>query len=336
MPDEPEVVGLLLVPGFALMCYACVVEPLRAANLLAGRDLYRWVHISTGPKTVTASCGADVPCSAKVGYAKKLDLLLVIAGGEPAEFKDRPTFAWLRRLAVGGTPVGGVSGGPVILAKAGIMHGIQMTVHWQHAPAVRETHPSVLLARSLFTIDRNRFTCAGGTAPLDMMHALIGERHGAELARQVSDWFLHTDVRPAQGAQRASLIERYDIHDPHLIAALQLMERHPSEPLRRSKIARRIGISTRQLDRLFAAKLKRSYQDQYRRIRLQRSRELLRQSSASVTDIAVACGFSSASHFSRAYRDAYNVTPSADRTTPRAMAATPRLKRARGMHGRPQ
>jgi transcriptional regulator GlxA family with amidase domain len=323
MKEKSEVVGLLLVSGFALMSYACVVEPLRAANLLAGRDLYRWIHISPGEKTVTASCGATVPCPARVGDCESLDLLLVVAGGDPATFRDQSTFAWLRRLAVGGTRIGGVSGGPFIVARTGIMDGTQMTVHWQHAQAVREAHPNVLLARSLFTVDRNRLTCAGGTAPLDMMHALIAERHGAELARRVSDWFLHTDVRPAQGAQRASLIERYNVHDPQLIAALQLMERHPSVPLRRSETARRIGISTRQLDRLFAAKLKRSYQTHYRRIRLERSRELLRQSPATITDIAVACGFSSASHFTRAYRESFGVTPSADCAGPqRAVAAT--------------
>jgi transcriptional regulator GlxA family with amidase domain len=207
-----------------------------------------------------------------------------------------------------------VSGGPFILAKAGIMDGIQMTIHWQHAQAVLEAHPNILLTRSLFIIDRNRLTCAGGTAPLDMMHALIAERHGAELARKVSDWFLHTEIRPAKGAQRASLVERYGVHNAQLIAALELIERHPGKPLRRNEVARRIGISTRQLDRLFAAKLKRSYQDHYRRIRLERSRELLHQSPATITEIAIACGFSSASHLARVYRENYGTTPSAERT----------------------
>jgi len=313
MSDAPQTVGLLLVPGFALMSYACVVEPLRAANLIAGRELYRWLHIGPQRTNVTASCGAMVPCSAAVGEVEKLDLLLVCAGGEPATFDDSATFAWLRRLAVSGARIGGVSGGPFILAKAGIMDGIQMTIHWRHAQAVLEAHPNILLTRSLFIIDRNRLTCAGGTAPLDMMHALIAERHGAELARKVSDWFLHTEIRPAQGSQRASLVERYGVHDAKLIAALALMERHPGEPLRRSEVARRIGLSTRQLDRLFAGKLKCSYQNQYRRIRLDRSRELLLQSPATITAIAMACGFASASHFTRVYRENYGTTPSADR-----------------------
>ncbi len=313
MTDAPQVVGLLLVPGFSLMSYACVVEPLRAANLIAGHKLYHWVNISTHQTNVSASCGAAVPCTAKVGDVEKLDLLLVCAGGDPAAFDDQATFAWLRRLAISGTRIGGVSGGPFILAKARIMDGIQMTIHWQHAQVVLEAHPDILLTRSLFIIDRNRLTCAGGTAPLDMMHALIAESHGAELARKVSDWFLHTEIRPARGPQRASLVERYGVHDAQLIAALELMERHPGEPLRRNETARRIGISTRQLDRLFATKLKRSYQGHYRQIRLERSRELLRQSAASITDVAVACGFSSASHFTRVYRESYGTTPSADR-----------------------
>ncbi len=231
MAKTPQTVGLLLVPGFALMSYASVVEPLRAANLLAEKELYRWVHVTTGPGTVTASCGATVPCTAKAGDHLKLDLLLVCAGGNPADFRDRKTLSWLKTLSAKGLRIGGVSGGPVILARAGIMDGYHMTVHWEHAPAVAEAFPNIMLTRSIFIVDRNRLTCAGGTAPLDMMHALIAEAHGPELARKVSDWFMHTDIRPAQSAQRASVTERYGVHDARLAAAIELMESHPGEPL---------------------------------------------------------------------------------------------------------
>jgi transcriptional regulator GlxA family with amidase domain len=313
--QAPEIIGLLLIPDFALMSYACVVEPLRAANLMAGRELYRWMHIASHAKNVSASCGAVVPCDATIREVGKLDLLLVCAGGDPAAFADRATFAWLRRLAVGGTRVGGVSGGPFVLANAGIMDGIRMTIHWRHAQALLEAHPNILLTRSLFIIDRNRLTCAGGTAPLDMMHALIAERHGAELARRVSDWFLHTEIRSAKGEQRASAVERYGVHSAALVAALELMERHSGKPLRRNQVAQRIGISTRQLDRLFSDKLNRSFQSLYRGIRLERSRELLQRSSATITEIAVACGFSSASYFTRVYKGQFGTTPSIDRDT---------------------
>ena len=166
MPETPQTVGLLLIPGFALMSYASVVEPLRAANLLAGRELYRWVHITPGPAIVTASCGATVPCPVKAGDSVKLDFLFVCAGGNPTAFRDRVTLQWLRTLAGRGVRIGGVSGGPVILARAGIMDGYHMTVHWEHAPAVSEAFPNVMLTRSIYIVDRNRLTCAGGTAPL--------------------------------------------------------------------------------------------------------------------------------------------------------------------------
>jgi transcriptional regulator GlxA family with amidase domain len=313
MSQPPQTVGLLLIPGFALMSYASVVEPLRAANLLAEKELYRWIHVSPGPASVSASSGASIPCPARAGDALKLDLLLVCAGGNPMAFRDRKTLQWLRGLAAKGIRIGGVSGGPVILARAGIMDGYHMTVHWGHAPAVSEAYPGIMLTRSIYIIDRNRLTCAGGTAPLDMMHALIAERHGHDLARRVSDWFMHTDIRPAQSAQRASMTERYGVHDARLAAALELMESHPGEPLKRSETARRIGVSTRQLDRLFAEKLGRSYAGHYRRVRLERARDLLRQSSVAITEIALGCGFSSASHFGRAYREAFGVTPATER-----------------------
>ena len=313
MPETPQTVGLLLIPGFALMSYASVVEPLRAANLLAGGELYRWVHITPGPPTVEASCGAAVPCPHHAGDALKLDFLFVCAGGNPTAFRDKATLQWLRTLAARGLRIGGVSGGPVILARAGIMDGYHMTVHWEHAPAVAEAYPNIMLTRSIYIVDRNRLTCAGGTAPLDMMHALIAEAHGAELARRVSDWFMHTDIRPAQSSQRASLTERFGVHDQRLTAALELMESHPGDPLARSDTARRIGLSTRQLDRLFAEKLATSYAGHYRRIRLERARDLLRQSAVPITEIALGCGFSSASHFSRAYREAFGVTPASER-----------------------
>jgi len=313
METRPETVGFLLIPGFALMSYASAVEPLRAANLFAGRELYRWVHVAHAAPVVEASCGAAVPCAAKVGDQLDLDLLLVCAGGNPATFSHAGTFAWLRRLAQKGVALGGVSGGPFILARAGVMAGHTMTIHWEHAPALAESFPDLLLTRSLYIIDRNRLTCAGGVAPLDMMHALIAERHGSALATQVSDWFLHTEIRPAGGPQRSSLIERYGVHRRELVAALELMETNMSEPLDRAAVARRVGLSVRQLDRLFASEMGASFLEHYRRIRLERARELLRHSTLSVTEIGLATGFASASHFARSYRKSFGATPGSAR-----------------------
>jgi transcriptional regulator GlxA family with amidase domain len=183
MPISPiRSVGFLLVPGFALMSYASTVEPLRAANRLARPDLYRWWHATPGNQPAIASSGAavlpDFTFGAEVG---DLDLLLVCAGGNPATFNDKGTFAWLRRLARQGVVIGGVSAGPFILAKAGLLTGRRCTVHWDHMPAFEEAFPDVKLTRSLFEIDGDRITCSGGVAGLDMMTALITRDHNYEL-----------------------------------------------------------------------------------------------------------------------------------------------------------
>jgi transcriptional regulator GlxA family with amidase domain len=312
-PDQAQTIGFLLIPGFALMSYASAIEPLRAANLFAGKTLYRWIHISHKGDAVSSSSGAAISCAARIGDDLDLDLLLVCAGGNPAEFSHRPTLAWLRRLAQRGLRIGGVSGGPFILARAGIMGGYRMTIHWEHAQAFAEEFPDLMLTRARYVIDRNRLTCAGGVAPLDMMHALIAEKHGHGLATRTSDWFLHTEIHPGGGPQRISLADRYGVHRRDLIAALELMQNNLGEPLSRESIARAIGLSTRQLDRLFARHLGKSFADHYRAIRIEAAGELLRHSALTITEIAIACGFANASHFSTSFKAETGISPSAGR-----------------------
>lgn len=188
-----------------------------------------------------------------------------------------------------------------------------MTVHWEHAAALAEDYPDLMLSRALYIVDRNRLTCAGGVAPLDMMHVLIAEQHGNAFATRVSDWFLHTDIRPAGRPQRVSLTERYGVHRPKLVAALELMEHTLGQPQSRSTVAARVGLSTRQLDRLFADHLGVSFATHYRTIRLERARDLIRQTTLSITEIALACGFSSPGHFSKSYRERYGRSPKEER-----------------------
>ncbi len=309
----PYRVGFLLIPGFALMSYASAIEPLRAANLLSAKPLFDWTHISADSKPVNASSGAAIPCDGGLYPTPDLDLLLVCAGGNPAAFADSRVFAMLRRLDARGTSIGGVSGGPYILARARLMKDRHMTIHWEHAAALAEEFPDLMLSRALYIVDRDRLTCAGGVAPLDMMHALIAERHGNSFATQVSDWFLHTDIRPAGGPQRASLTERYGIHRPELVAALEFMEHNLGRPQSRAVVAARVGLSTRQLDRLFAGQLGTSFNSHYRTIRLERARDLIRQTTLSITEIALACGFANPGHFSRSYSVHFGSTPRQER-----------------------
>lgn len=306
-------IGFLLIPGFALLSYACAIEPLRAANILSGRTLYRWRHFSPDGKPAAASNGVAVTPEQPMREAPDPDCLLVCAGGNPAAFRHPATLAWLRRLARRGVRLGGVSGGAYVLARAGVLGGYRFTLHWEHAPALREEFPDLRLRRCLFEIDRDRLTCAGGSAALDMMHALLIEAHGPALALAVSEWFLQTQIRQGAAPQRMDPQERLGVRSPALLRALALMERKIETPCSREELAAAAGLSARQLERLFQAQLGCSPGAHYLRLRLERGRALVRQTGLSVAEAAMACGFASPSHFSRAYRAAFGLPPAADR-----------------------
>jgi transcriptional regulator GlxA family with amidase domain len=306
-------VGFLLVPGFALMSYAAAVEPLRAANQLSGRVLYTWWHAAPGGKPVAASNGVAIIPGSGTDRVRDADMIFVCAGGNPATFHDRATFAWLRRLARRGVIIGGISGGPYVLARAGLLDGRRATLHWEHVPAFHEDFPQVDVVPSLFEIDGNRITCSGGVSALDMMVALIGRDHGHTLAASVGDWFLHTHIREGMGPQRMDLKSRLGVADEKVLRTLRRMEASLETPEPRTLLARRAGVSLRQLERLFRRHLGRSIQEHYRSLRLDRARHLLRESSLPVLDVALATGFGSASQFSRAYRHAFGEPPSLTR-----------------------
>ena len=303
-------VGILLIDGFALMSYASVVEPLRAANLLAPALMYNVVNLPAQGDIATSSNGVRIERSGGAGADADFDLLLVIAGGDPTAFKDEKVFNWLKWLAHKQVRLGGVSGGPVILAAAGLLKGRRMTVHWEHAEALAELDPGLMIERTLYVMDRDRVTCAGGTAPLDLMHALIMEHHGADFARRVSDWFMHTDVRPSGGPQRAGPIQRYGITNQAVIDAIAIMENRLADVLSLDELSNIVGVSARQLNRLFREKLGTSTMTFYRDLRLEKARSLLTSSSLSITNIALATGFSSSAHFSKAHGERYGLSPS--------------------------
>jgi transcriptional regulator GlxA family with amidase domain len=280
-------------------------------------ELYNWCHIAPAGEVALASNGAQIVVDHRVGdTVTDLDTLLVCAGGDPVEFDHRPTFRWLRQLARRGVRLGGVSAGPYILARAGVLSGYRCTLHWEHVPAFIEAFPGLTLTRTLYEIDRDRLTCSGGTAALDMMHSLIEAEHGPRLAAAVSDWFLHTHVREGSGPQRMAVGQRYHVSHPKLIRVIEEMERRIEEPASRDELAAAAGLSVRQVERLFAAYIGSTVGDHYLRVRLDRARILLRQSTLPVLEIAVACGFVSASHFSRTYKARFGHPPRAEREPP--------------------
>lgn len=305
--------GFLLIDGFALMSYASAVEPLRAANALSGMRLYDWSHISTAGSEIIASNGLAVAADHTIADKARYDTIIVCAGGNPTLFDDAKTIAWLRRLGRTRCEIGGVSGGPFILARAGLLQGVQCTIHWEHAPAFAETFPDIDLTQTLFEIDRGRLTCGGGVAALDLMHAIIRRDHGPSLAGRVSDWYLQTAVRMGDSTQRIALRERLGTNNRSLIAAISAMERQIGIPASRDELARAAGVSVRQLERLFVEHLGVTIHRHYVSLRLKHARTLLRQTGLPLSHVATECGFPDPSHFARVYRNRYSSSPSTDR-----------------------
>lgn len=296
------------------MSLSSAVEPLRAANLLSDDLLYELSFISPDGGESSSSVNSMFKTEAVDKASLDFDLVFVVAGGNPLLFEDKETFSYLRKLTAKGVKLGGISGGSALLVKAGVMQERRFTIHWQHYEAIQEAYPMALMERRLYVIDRDRFTCAGGISPLDMMFAIIASHHGTEFAHKISDWFIHTSIRTHDAPQRVGLDQQYNIQNPTLLSAIALMLSHIADPLDLKQIAHLANISPRQLQRLFQQKGGKSFSRFYRDIRLEKAKELLTQSPVSISDIAIATGFANFSHFSRVYKDYFGKTPSEERT----------------------
>lgn len=308
--------AFVLLDTFAMMGVASAIEPLRAANRLAGRDIYRWSLLSPDGAPVRPSNGMTIAVDGPAARAADCDLVLVCAGIElePAS-QTRITVA-LRQALRRGAAIGGISAGSFVLARAGLLDGYRCTIHWENLDSFAEAFPDIEVSTDLFEIDRNRFTCCGGTAALDLMLHLIGRRHGAALATSVSEQCILERIRDEHDAQRMPVSARLRVNHPKLVAAIGLMESNLEQPLAQDDLARRIGLSRRQLERLFRRYLRKAPARHYLELRLQRARLLLLQSTLSIIDVALACGFVSASHFSKCYRQAYGRSPKQERAAP--------------------
>lgn len=302
--------GFVLTPNFALMSYASATEPLRAANLIARTPLYEVVPLSIGGRPVVSSAGFSVPCRDIAAAGGDYHTIFVVAGGNPEDWREAASLnPILRRLSRQGVRIGGISSGSYLLAASGLLDGRDFTIHWEHAPALAEAFPQLAPRQARYVLDGDRLTCGGGVAPLDMMHALIAGRMGQAFARRVSDWYLHTAVADPGGPQRGSTAERFGTHHPALVTVLETMETTIENPLSRRDMARLAGISPRHLDRLFAEQMPAGFLESYRNIRLDHARKLLEQSPLAISEVAFATGFSSASHFSRAYKQRFGIQP---------------------------
>ena len=306
-------VGFYLLPNFTLMSLSVALDTLRAANRTAGEVLYQWHLISSDGTPVSSSAGIDLTVEHSTANVPTLDVLYVCGGENVQHVVNNLTLGWLRKMSERKIVMGGICTGSYLLARAGLLNGYRCTIHWENMASVREEFPALILSGSIYEVDRDRHTCAGGVAPLDMMLHLVRERHGTELANSLSDLLICDRARENQDRQRMPLKHRIGNSQPRLTEAVSLMEANIEEPMTLSELAHHIGLSRRQLERLFKKYLGCVPTRYYLELRLERARQLLLQTSMPVVDIALACGFISAPHFSKCYRDVYGLPPRDER-----------------------
>ncbi|MBP0048270.1 GlxA family transcriptional regulator [Marinobacterium sp. AK62] len=307
--SQTENVGFFLIPEFSMISFAAVVDPLRMANRLSGKPLYRWHFYGPGDQPVVCSNGIAVPPSRPMQETDDLQRLFVVAGINAHLVDQQPLFKWLRRLSRQGVALGGTSTGSLLLARAGLLKGHTCTIHWENRESMQEEFPRLNVTGELYEIDGRISTCSGGLAGLDMILQIIALKHGETLANDVAEQCIHPHIRPAHDKQRMKFQLRYHANHPRLVQALELMRENLEEVLSCEEIAQLVGISTRQLERLFHQHLQLSPAQYYMELRLERARHLLQQSSLTILQIATACGFSSTSYFSRCFRRKYDCSP---------------------------
>ena len=301
--------AFLLLEEFSHLAFSCAVEPLRIANLVSGEELYSWSFGSEQGQQVTCSNGSVTLVHFGFDAVPKCDQLFVLSGINMRNHVSKPLLAILRREKVRGTRIGALCSGAWVLAEAGFLDGKEAAIHWEYHDSFMEAFPEVNLVRSVFVAEEKYIMASGGTATADLMLHLIEREHGYDLAVAVADQMVYNAVRNATAEQKVSLQSRNGMRNAHLARSIQIMYDNISSPISPTLIAEQIGISTRQLERLFGKYLNTSPKKYFMEMRLERARNLLIQTEASVTDVAFACGFESPGHFSRVYRAAFNVTP---------------------------
>lgn len=305
----------LLLENFSHLAFSCALEPLRIANLVSGRELYRWTLASVDGVSATCSNRAVTLVNRGLEPTTHIDRLFVITGLHCQAATTTPVLNYLRRERAAGTPIGALCSAAYVLARAGFLDGVKTAVHWEYHDLFAEEFPEIELVRNVFVADQKFITASGGTAAADLMLHLIAREHGSDLSTAVADQMVYNAVREGTAAQRVSIQSRKGMRNEHLARAIAILEENIEEPISPSELSDMLGISTRQLERLFGKFLKSSPKRYITEMRLHRARNLIVQTEQSITDIAIACGFNSTSHFSKVFRSHYGVSPISHRTT---------------------
>ena len=319
-PQAKHRFEFLTLHNYSLIALSSAVEALRMANRLAGHEVYEWAIASLDGKPTPASNGLSMAPTVGIDHIGAAHIVFVCGGVEVERACTSELTTTLRRLAQRHVPLGSLCTGGYALAKAGLLDKYKAVVHWENMSALEEQFPSVHFSKQLYAIDRDRYTCSGGIAPLDLMLNIIKDHLGRDIAPMISDQFILDRIRNDQDRQHVPLLARVGLFHENLIEAAALMEANLEEPLSLDEIAALVGVSRRQIERLFKRYVGEVPTKYYLDMRLRRARGLLLQTSMSIMEVAVACGFQSPPHFSKCYRDLFGHTPSAERRNSRRSA----------------
>ena len=312
--------AFLTLANYSLIALSSAVEALRMANRVAGQDVYEWTLVSLDGAAVQASCGLTLSPTVAMDDMG-LTHIVFVCGGVNVEQSVTPVLlVALRHLAQRKVSLGSLCTGGYALAKAGLLDKYKAVIHWENMSALQEQFPRVIFSDQLFAIDRDRYTCTGGIAPLDLMLTIIKNHLGSGVAPMISEQFILDRIRNDADRQHVPLQARVGLFHENLIEAAALMEANIEEPLSLDEIASLVGVSRRQIERLFKRYVGEVPTKYYLDMRLRRARGLLLQTAMSVMEIAVACGFQSPPHFSKCYRNMFGHTPSAERQNSRNTA----------------
>jgi transcriptional regulator GlxA family with amidase domain len=308
MNDSPRHFAFVLIPRFTMLSLSCALDGLRCANVDCRPGSYSWELISAETGLVVSS--SEVPLSVvPLREAKKPDVVVICGGERSHEYFNVELTNWLHATAKTNIPIGSVSDGAFVAAEAGLFNGHRSTIHWKCLDAYAERFPKLDIRSSIIEIDRNRFSCAGGTPCLDLMLHFILHDLGSDAVAKIANNYFHDTIGEDRQTQHLASAFRFAGHSQSLTKALLMMENNLEHPIRIAEIAEQLKISHRQLDRLFQKFLQASPAQYFRSLRLARAAGLLSQTGLNISEIAFGCGFQSSSHLGRYFKDQYGVTP---------------------------
>ncbi|MFA3916594.1 GlxA family transcriptional regulator [Ruegeria hyattellae] len=309
----PKDIHFLLLPKLTMLAFSSAVEPLRIANQVANKELYRWFLMSEDGEPVRCSNGIAIIPDTEIRNLPRSSLIFVCSGIEPTTSTSPKVLNWLSRQRAFGCRFGGICTGAFALAEAGLLRDREFTLHWENQPTFSECFHDLRPTTNLYEIDQDLMTCGGGNAAIDMMLEMIEIDHGKDLAVIVSDMCIHFRSNNREAPQKSAYSVALNSRNQHLINAMQYMHEAIEEPMEITEIAKRAQISRRQLERLFQIYVGISPVQFYVELRVARAQALLNETTMPIAEIAAATGFSSANRLSLRFKERYGKTPAAYR-----------------------